>query len=33
VLPKFLRYDGEHGMALKKAADDEWNATADTRRG
>jgi MFS family permease len=33
ALPKFLRYDGEHGMALKKAADDEWNATADTRRG
>jgi MFS family permease len=33
ALPKFLRYDGEHGMALKKAADDEWNAAADTRRG
>jgi MFS family permease len=33
ALPKFLRYDGEHGMALKKAADDEWNATADSRRG
>jgi MFS family permease len=32
ALPKFLRYNGEHGMALKKAADDEWNATADARR-
>jgi MFS family permease len=31
ALPKFLRYDGEHGMALKKAADDEWNATAASR--
>jgi MFS family permease len=31
ALPKFVRYDGEHGVALKEAADAEWAATADAR--
>lgn len=33
ALPRFVRYDGKNGMALKKAADDEWNATAASRAG
>ena len=28
VLPRFLRYDGKDGMALKKAADEAWRAAA-----
>ncbi|WP_436524544.1 MFS transporter [Actinoplanes sp. HUAS TT8] len=31
VLPKFVRYDGEHGLALKQAADAEWAASAEAR--
>ena len=31
LLPRFVAYDGEHGMALKKAADEEWAATAGSR--
>jgi MFS family permease len=28
ALPRFLRYDGKDGMALKKEADDAWRAAA-----
>ncbi|MBB2945105.1 MFS family permease [Actinoplanes lutulentus] len=31
ALPKLVRYNGKDGMALKKAADDEWAATAASR--
>jgi MFS family permease len=31
ALPKFVRYDGEHGLALKQAADTEWAAGAEAR--
>jgi len=31
ALPKFVRYDGEHGLALKQAADAEWAASAEAR--
>ncbi|MEV6346983.1 MFS transporter [Actinoplanes sp. NPDC051851] len=31
LLPKLVSYDGEHGMALKKAADEEWAASAAAR--
>ncbi|WP_342352362.1 MFS transporter [Actinoplanes regularis] len=31
ALPKFVRYDGEHGAALKEAADAEWAAAAESR--
>jgi MFS family permease len=31
ALPRFLRYDGEHGIARKKAEDEAWIATAATR--
>nr|WP_041830424.1 MFS transporter [Actinoplanes missouriensis] len=31
ALPKLVRYDGKNGMALKKAADDEWAAAAAAR--
>ncbi|HWS31687.1 MAG TPA: MFS transporter [Actinoplanes sp.] len=31
TLPKLVSYNGKDGMALKKAADDEWNATAADR--
>ncbi|MEU4559268.1 MFS transporter [Actinoplanes sp. NPDC023936] len=31
ALPKLVRYDGKDGMALKKAADDEWAAAAAAR--
>ncbi|MFC7529505.1 MFS transporter [Actinoplanes sp. GCM10030250] len=31
ALPKLLRYNGENGMALKKAADEEWAAAAADR--
>ena len=31
ALPRFLRYDGKDGMALKKAADDAWLAATDRR--
>ncbi len=30
-LPRFLRYNGENGMALKKAADEAWLAKATTQ--
>ncbi|GAA0437909.1 MFS transporter [Actinoplanes capillaceus] len=33
ALPKFVKYNGRDGMALKKAADEEWVATADARTG
>jgi hypothetical protein len=28
ALPRFFRYDGRNGMALKKAADDAWRSAA-----
>ena len=28
LLPRFVRYDGEHGIARKKAEDDAWAAAA-----
>jgi hypothetical protein len=28
ALPRFVRYDGKDGMALKKAADEAWLAAA-----
>ncbi|MEV6306118.1 MFS transporter [Actinoplanes sp. NPDC051861] len=31
ALPKLVRYNGKDGMALKKAADDDWAATAAHR--
>ncbi|GAA4596398.1 MFS family permease [Actinoplanes octamycinicus] len=31
ALPKFVRYNGEHGVALKEAADAEWAASAESR--
>jgi MFS family permease len=31
ALPRFFRYNGEHGMALKKAEDEAWIAAAATR--
>ena len=31
ALPRFVRYDGEHGIARKKAEDDAWAADAATR--
>jgi MFS family permease len=31
ALPKFIRYNGKDGMALKKAADDQWAAAAASR--
>ncbi|WP_433373428.1 MFS transporter [Actinoplanes sp. CA-142083] len=31
ALPRFRRYDGEHGLALKKAADEEWLAASTAR--
>ena len=31
ALPRFLRYDGKDGMALKKAADDAWLAATEAR--
>ncbi|MEU4694497.1 MFS transporter [Actinoplanes sp. NPDC023714] len=31
ALPKLVRYNGKDGMALKKAADEEWAATAAAR--
>ncbi|MCY1137441.1 MFS transporter [Actinoplanes sp. Pm04-4] len=31
ALPRFLRYDGKDGMALKKAADDAWLAASAAR--
>ncbi|SNY70750.1 MFS transporter [Paractinoplanes atraurantiacus] len=31
ALPRFLRYDGKDGMALKKAADEAWAAAAAAR--
>jgi hypothetical protein len=31
ALPRFFRYNGDEGMALKKAADEAWQATAPTR--
>jgi MFS family permease len=31
ALPRFVRYDGEHGMARKKAEDEAWAATATAR--
>ncbi|AEV81420.1 MFS transporter [Actinoplanes sp. SE50] len=31
ALPRFVRYDGEHGVALKEAADAEWAAGAEGR--
>jgi MFS family permease len=31
ALPRFVRYDGEHGMARKKAEDEAWAATAKAR--
>jgi MFS family permease len=31
ALPRFLRYDGQDGMALKKAADDAWLAASAAR--
>jgi hypothetical protein len=30
-LPRFFRYNSDEGMALKKAADEVWQATAPTR--
>jgi MFS family permease len=30
ALPRFLRYDGKDGMALKQAADEAWLAAATT---
>ena len=31
ALPKLVRYNGKDGMALKKAADEEWAAAAASR--
>jgi MFS family permease len=31
ALPRFVRYDGEHGIARKKAEDEAWAATAIAR--
>jgi MFS family permease len=31
ALPRFVRYDGEHGIARKKAEDEAWVATASAR--
>ena len=31
ALPRFLRYDGKDGLALKKAADEQWLAAAGDR--
>ena len=31
ALPRFVRYDGEHGIARKKAEDDAWLAAAGAR--
>ena len=31
ALPRFLRYNGKDGLALKKAADEEWRTAAEAR--
>jgi MFS family permease len=33
ALPRFLNYNGKDGIARKKAADDAWRATAESRAG
>jgi MFS family permease len=33
ALPRFVRYDGKDGMALKRAADEAWRAAAEARHG